>query len=137
MMSWRPTATWSRRPGAGEEVAEVLADGDAEVPVQGRTTPLDVGRAASGVETPGSRRRGMPALLTAFAGTDLIQSEVLNHAFGLAGLMIAPLFVVGAAEFIGPFEPHGWKASGALVPIAYIGWSIWLLTVGIGLIVTA
>ena len=76
-------------------------------------------------------------LWTAFAGIALIQSEVLNPAFGLAGIVIAPLFAVGAAEFIGPFEPHGWKASGAIVPIAYIGWSIWLLTVGIGLIVTA
>jgi hypothetical protein len=76
-------------------------------------------------------------LWTAFAGIALIQSEVLNPSFGVAGIVIAPLFAVGAAEFIGPVEPHGWKVSGAVVPIAYVGWSIWLLAVGIGLMVTA
>ena len=76
-------------------------------------------------------------LWTAFAGVALVQSELLNPAFGVAGIAIAPLFVLGAAEFVGPFEPDGWKVSGAVVPIAYVGWSIWLLTVGIGLLVAA
>ena len=76
-------------------------------------------------------------LWTAFAGVALVQSEVLNPAFGVAGIAIAPLFVLGAAEFVGPFEPQGWKVSATLVPIAYVGWSIWLLAVGIGLLVAA
>ena len=33
-------------------------------------------------------------------------------------------------------EPPGWKPAGTLVPLAYIGWSLWLLALGIGLLVT-
>jgi hypothetical protein len=33
-------------------------------------------------------------------------------------------------------EPQGWKPAGTLVPLAYIGWSLWLLALGIGLLVT-
>jgi hypothetical protein len=33
--------------------------------------------------------------------------------------------------------PSGWKLAGSLVPLAYIGWSLWLLALGIGLLVTA
>jgi hypothetical protein len=74
---------------------------------------------------------------TALAGIALIQSDLVNPAFGIVGIALAPLFVLGAVEFIGSFEPEGWKASAALVPVAYIGWSIWLLAVGIGLLITA
>lgn len=76
-------------------------------------------------------------LWSAFAGVALIQSELLNPAFGVAGIAVAPLFVLGAAEFVGPFEPRGWKVSSALVPIAYVGWSIWLFAIGIALLVAA
>jgi hypothetical protein len=34
-------------------------------------------------------------------------------------------------------EPQGWKPAGTPVPLAYIGWSRWLLALGIGLLVTA
>ena len=45
--------------------------------------------------------------------------------------------MLGSLEFVGPFEPRGWKPAGTLVPLAYIGWSLWLLALGIGLLVTA
>jgi hypothetical protein len=51
--------------------------------------------------------------------------------------VLAPLFVLGSLEFVGGFEPRGWKLAGTLVPLAYIGWSIWLLALGIGLLITA
>ena len=76
-------------------------------------------------------------LWTGLAGVALYQSDVLHPAFGIIGLALAPLFLLGAAEFVGPFEPRGFKLAGALVPIAYIGWSLWLLAVGVGLVVTA
>jgi hypothetical protein len=57
--------------------------------------------------------------------------------FGIIGVALAPLFLLGAAEFVGPFEPRGLKVAGALVPIAYIGWSLWLLAVGVGLLIAA
>jgi hypothetical protein len=76
-------------------------------------------------------------LWTALAGVALIQSEVVHPLFGVVGLVLAPLFVLGSLEFVGPFEPQGWKLAGALVPVAYIGWSVWLLALGIGLLLTA
>jgi hypothetical protein len=74
---------------------------------------------------------------TALAGVALIQSDLLHPLFGIVGLLLAPLFVLGSLEFVGPFEVRGWKLAGTLVPFAYIGWSVWLLALGIGLLVTA
>lgn len=74
---------------------------------------------------------------TALVGVALIQSSVLHPAFGVVGLVLAPLFLVGSLEFVGPFEPTGWPVAGVLVPIAYIGWSIWLFAIGVGLLITA
>jgi hypothetical protein len=76
-------------------------------------------------------------LWTALAGVALIQSDLLHPLFGIVGLLLAPLFVLGSLEFVGPFEVRGWKLAGTLVPFAYIGWSVWLLGVGIGLLITA
>jgi len=76
-------------------------------------------------------------LWTALTGIALLQSDLLHPLFGIVGLLLAPLFLLGSLEFVGPFEPGGWKLAGTLVPFAYIGWSIWLLALGIGLLVTA
>jgi hypothetical protein len=35
------------------------------------------------------------------------------------------------------FEPRGWKPAGTPVPLVDIGWSLWQLALGIGLLVTA
>jgi hypothetical protein len=67
----------------------------------------------------------------------LIQSDLPHPLYGVIGLVLAPLFVLGSLEFVGGFEPSGWNLAGTLVPVAYIGWSIWLLAMGIGLLVTA
>jgi hypothetical protein len=45
--------------------------------------------------------------------------------------------VLGSIEFVGALEPTGWKWAGRVVPLAYIGWSLWLFALGIGLLVTA
>jgi hypothetical protein len=74
---------------------------------------------------------------TALAGIALIQSDVLHPLFGVVGLLLAPLFLLGSLEFVGGFEPRGWKLAGGLVPLAYIGWSVWLLALGVGLLFTA
>jgi len=76
-------------------------------------------------------------LWTALAGVALIQSDLLHPLFGIVGLVLAPLFLLGSLEFVGPFEPRGWRLAGTLVPLAYIGWSLWLLALGIGLLLTA
>jgi hypothetical protein len=76
-------------------------------------------------------------LWSALAGVALIKSDLPHPLFGIVGLLLAPLFVVGSLDFVGPFEPGGWKLAGSLVPLAYISWSLWLLALGIGLLVTA
>jgi hypothetical protein len=73
-------------------------------------------------------------LWTGLVGLAIIQSEVLHPAFGFVGLILTPLFVIGGMEFVGPFEVNGWKLAGTLVPITYIGWSLWLLAMGISLL---
>jgi hypothetical protein len=51
--------------------------------------------------------------------------------------VIAPLFVVGSLEFVGPFERDGWRPAGTIVPLVYVAWSLWLLVLGVSLIVSA
>jgi Domain of unknown function (DUF4386) len=76
-------------------------------------------------------------LWTGLVGVAVIQSDVMSPVFGIIALILTPLFVVGAMEFVGSFEVKGWKLAGTLVPIAYIGWSMWLLALGIGLLIAA
>jgi hypothetical protein len=78
----------------------------------------------------------LTGIWTGLVGVALVQSDVLHPAFGIAGLLLAPLFLAGAAEFIGPFEPGGWKLAGTLVPMTYLAWSGWLLVLGVALVVT-
>jgi Domain of unknown function (DUF4386) len=72
---------------------------------------------------------------TGLVGIAVIQSDLLNPAFGVIGLVLAPLFLVASTEFLGANEKAGWKFAGTLVPVAYIGWSLWLLALGIALLV--
>ena len=75
-----------------------------------------------------------PGFWTGLIGLAMIQSEVVAPAFGVIGLVLGPLFVICSLEFVGSFEARGWKVAAALVPITYIGWSLWLLAVGIALL---
>ena len=72
---------------------------------------------------------------TILAGVALIQSDAVPGWLGLIGVAIGPLFVVSALEFLGRFEPTGWKLAGELTPIAYIAWSVWLVAVGVAVAV--
>jgi Domain of unknown function (DUF4386) len=71
---------------------------------------------------------------TTLVGIAILESDVLHTAFGIIGLILGPLFVVGSFEFVGSNEPSGWKLAGSLVPIMYIGWSLWLLSIGVALL---
>jgi hypothetical protein len=67
-------------------------------------------------------------LWTALASIALIQSDLLHPLFGIIGLLLAPLFVLGSLEFVGPHELSGWKLAGtrrfaplagyAMIPLA-------------------
>ena len=77
----------------------------------------------------------LTGLWTALAGVALIQSDLLHPLFGVAGLVLAPLFALGSLEFVGPNEERGWALAGTIVPIAYIAWSLWLIALGVALLV--
>jgi hypothetical protein len=72
---------------------------------------------------------------TGMVGAAILQTEIVHSAFGVIGLILAPLFLLGSMEFVGSFEAKGWKLAGALVPVAYIGWSLWLLAFGIAVLI--
>jgi hypothetical protein len=73
---------------------------------------------------------------TVLVGAALLQSEVLHPVLGIIGLLLGALFLIGSMEFVGPNEMKGWKFAGRLVPLAYIGWSLWLLVMGMALLIT-
>jgi hypothetical protein len=70
---------------------------------------------------------------TILAGAALVQGDAVPGWLGAIGVAIGPLFLVCALEFLGRFEPTGWKLAGRVTPIAYIAWSVWLVALGIGL----
>lgn len=63
-------------------------------------------------------------------GVALIQSDAVPGWLGVIGIVIGPLFLLSSLEFLGRFEPAGWKLAGQVTPIAYILWSLWLIAVG-------
>jgi hypothetical protein len=65
------------------------------------------------------------------AGVALIQSDAVPAWLGVLGVIIGPLFLISSFEFLGPFEPSGWKLAGQLTPIAYVLWSLWLAALGV------
>ena len=75
---------------------------------------------------------GMWSVLTgvAIAGTGLIPTWM-----GWVGIVIGAGLIIGSAEFLGPNEEQGWALAGAVIPILYIAWSLWLLAMGIILII--
>jgi Domain of unknown function (DUF4386) len=72
---------------------------------------------------------------TTLAGAALIQTSVVSGWLGIAGIAIGPVLMLCSLEFVGPFERSGWKPAGALTPVTYIAWSLWLVAVGIALLV--
>ena len=55
----------------------------------------------------------------------------------IPGIVIGAAIALGALVFVGPFEREGWTFAGAVIPIAYIAWSAWLLVLGVVLLVHA
>jgi hypothetical protein len=71
---------------------------------------------------------------TLLVSTAMLQSSSFDDWLAWPGIAIGVLLVIGSLEFVGPFEEHGWKPAGTIVPIAYTAWSIWLLTAGVVLL---
>ena len=67
-------------------------------------------------------------------GAAIMQSTALPSWLGIAGIVIGAVLAACSLEFVGPFERHGWSLAGAVTPIAYIAWSLWLVAAGIVLL---
>jgi hypothetical protein len=76
---------------------------------------------------------GAWTVLTAVA---MLQSSKFDHWLAWPGIVIGLLLVLGSLEFVGPFEESGWKVAATIVPLAYIGWSLWLILTGVVLLAT-
>lgn len=63
-------------------------------------------------------------------GFAVIQDAQLPAWIGIAGIAIGAVLALCSLEFVGTFEPTGWKLAATLTPIAYIVWSLWLIATG-------
>jgi len=72
---------------------------------------------------------------TLLVGFSVVSTALLPGWLGLIGIPIGIALLVGALEFVGPSEEHGWPLAGKIVPIAYIAWSLWLMALGLALLV--
>ena len=57
--------------------------------------------------------------------------------FAVAGLLLAPLFVLGAPDFVARSSLAAGSSPGTIAPLADLGWPLWLLGLGVGLLVSA
>lgn len=64
----------------------------------------------------------------------MLQSSAFEAWLAWPGIAIGLVLVAGSLEFVGRFEEKGWNLAGAIMPIAYIGWSLWLVSVGLVLL---
>lgn len=77
----------------------------------------------------------MTGLWTLFVAASILTTEVVPAWLGIVGVPIGFAVLVGVLEFAGPNEREGWSLAGAVVPIAYIAWSIWLIAIGVFLLI--
>jgi hypothetical protein len=68
-------------------------------------------------------------------GVAMLQSSAFEAWLAWPGIIIGLFLVAGSLEFVGRFEEQGWKLAGAIVPSAYIAWSLWLILSGLVLLV--
>lgn len=73
----------------------------------------------------------LTGLWTLLVAASILSTAILPGWLGLIGLPIGVALLIGTFEFVGPNEEDGWPLAGAIVPIAYIGWSLWLVAMGI------
>jgi len=71
---------------------------------------------------------------TTLAGAALVQSDAVPGWVGVAGIVIGPVLILCAFEFVGRHERDGWKVAERLTPIAYVAWSVWLAATGIAVL---
>ena len=71
---------------------------------------------------------------TTLAGVALTQSAAVPSWVGVPGIVVGPVLMLCALEFVGSHEASGWTLAEKLTPLTYVAWSLWLLATGIALI---
>jgi hypothetical protein len=77
---------------------------------------------------------GLTGAWTTLTGVALTQSSAVPGWTGVLGVVIGPVLMLCALEFVGGHEPTGWKLAEKLTPITYVVWSLWLVATGIALV---
>jgi hypothetical protein len=77
----------------------------------------------------------LTGLWTLLVAGSVLSTDVLPAWIGMLGLPIGVALLVGTLEFVGPNEKNGWALAGAIVPVAYIAWSLWLVAIGVLLLI--
>lgn len=72
---------------------------------------------------------------TILVGVAMLQSSASEAWLAWPGIIIGLFLILGSLEFVGHFEEQGWKLAGAIVPLTYIAWSLWLILSGLVLLV--
>ena len=73
----------------------------------------------------------LTGLWTLAVAASIVATSVIPAWMGFIGIPIGVAILIGVFEFAGPNEPDGWALAGAVVPIAYIAWSVWLVVTGV------
>jgi hypothetical protein len=73
----------------------------------------------------------LTGLWTLLVAVSILATAVFPGWLGVIGLPIGVALLIGTLEFVGPNEKDGWPLAGTIVPIAYIAWSLWLVTLGV------
>ena len=64
---------------------------------------------------------------TVLVAVSIVATSAFAPWLGWIGLPIGGALLLGSSEFVGPNEEAGWSLMGAIVPIAYVAWSLWLI----------
>jgi hypothetical protein len=76
----------------------------------------------------------LTGLWTLLVAASVISTTALPGWLGLIGIPIGAALLLGSLEFVGSYERDGWSVAGAIVPIAYVAWSLWLVALGVGVL---
>jgi hypothetical protein len=70
---------------------------------------------------------------TTLAGVALTQTAAAPSWLGVIGIVIGPVLMLCALEFVGRSDA-GWKLAERLTSSTYVAWSLWLLATGVALV---
>jgi hypothetical protein len=77
---------------------------------------------------------GLTGAWSVLAGAAITQSTAAPSWLGVIGILVGGALMLCSLEYVGKFEATGWKLAEKLTPIAYIGWSLWLVATGVALV---